>query len=129
MAYGLCSSHLPSGASMGKLVSAAVLGAIAFSVLLASALLRSQRPGPIVSLLRFAGLGLGALAVGSTMVVIDPGEVGVRHAFGYVDPTPLLPGIRIVPPWSSIERYSTREEQWPPRSDQIEQIAALSSEQ
>src|SRR3989441_11267533 len=80
----------PSGASMGKLVSAAVLGAIAFSVLLASALLRSQRPGPIVSLLRFAGLGLGALAlalaVGSTMVVIDPGEGGVRHAFGYVDP-------------------------------------------
>src|SRR5881409_3788408 len=85
MAYGLCSSYLPSGASMGKLVSAAVLGAIAFSVLLASALLRSQRPGPIVSLLRFAGLGLGALAlalaVGSTMVVIDPGEVGVRHAY------------------------------------------------
>src|SRR3989441_6340173 len=118
---------------MGKLVSAAVLGAIAFSVLLASALLRSQRPGPIVSLLRFAGLGLGALAlalaVGSTMVVIDPGEVGVRHAFGYVDPTPLLPGIRVIPPWSSIERYSTREEQWPTRSDQIEQIAALSSEQ
>src|SRR3989442_1694261 len=74
---------------MGKLVSAAVLGAIAFSVLLAAALLRSQRPGPIVSLLRFAGLGLGALAlalaVGSAMVVIDPGEVGVRHAFGYVD--------------------------------------------
>src|SRR3989449_10370281 len=133
MAYGLCSSYLPSGASMGKLVSAAVLGAIAFSVLLAAALLRSQRPGPIVSLLRFAGLGLGALAlalaVGSAMVVIDPGEVGVRHAFGYVDPTPLLPGIRVVPPWSSIERYSTREEQWPTRSDQIEQIAALSSEQ
>src|SRR5438093_10032389 len=133
MAYGLCSSYLPSGASMGKLVSAAVLGAIAFSVLLAAALLRSQRPGPIVSLLRFAGLGLGALAlalaVGSTMVVIDPGEVGVRHAFGYVDPTPLLPGIRVVPPWSSIERYSTREEQWQTRSDQIEQIAALSSEQ
>src|SRR2546427_977115 len=118
---------------MGRLVFAAVLGAIAFSVLLAAALLRSQRPGPIVSLLRFGGLGLGALAlalaVGSTMVVIDPGEVGVRHAFGYVDPTPLLPGIRVVPPWSSIERYSTREEQWPTRSDQIEQIAALSSEQ
>src|SRR5438094_354931 len=57
MAYGLCSSYLPSGASMGKLVSAAVLGAIAFSVLLAAALLRSQRPGPIVSLLRFTELG------------------------------------------------------------------------
>src|SRR2546427_6458333 len=75
---------------MGRLVFAAVLGAIAFSVLLAAALLRSQRPGPIVSLLRFGGLGLGALAlalaVGSPMVVIDPGEVGVRHAFGDVGP-------------------------------------------
>src|SRR2546427_9339019 len=100
---------------MGRLVFAAVLGAIAFSVLLAAALLRSQRPGPIVSLLRFGGLGLGALAlalaVGSTMGVIDPGEGGVRHAFGYGDPTPPLPGIPVVPPWASIERYSTPREQ------------------
>jgi len=63
------------------------------------------------------------------MVVIAPGEVGVRHAFGYVDPSPLLAGIRFVPPWSSIERYSTREEQWPTRGEQIEAIEALSSEQ
>src|SRR5439155_17566536 len=106
MAYGLCSSYLPSGASMGRLVFAAVLGAIAFSVLLAAALLRSQRPGPIVSLLRFGGLGPGAPALapagGPPMVVIDPGEVGVRHAFGHLDPHPPLPGIRLVPPWSAI---------------------------
>src|SRR6059058_732387 len=99
---------------MRKLVSAAVLLAIAFSLLLAAALLRSQRPGPVVNLLRLAGYGLAAIAlavgIGSLMVVIDPGEVGVRHAFGYVDPAPLLAGIRFVPPWSSIERYSTREE-------------------
>ena len=62
------------------------------------------------------------------MVVIDPGEVGVRHAFGYVDPGPLLAGIRLVAPWSSIERYSTREEQWPPRGEQTEAIEALSSD-
>jgi regulator of protease activity HflC (stomatin/prohibitin superfamily) len=67
--------------------------------------------------------------IGSTMVVIDPGEVGVRHAFGYVDPAPLLSGIRFVAPWSSIERFSTREEQWPTRGEQIEAIEALSSEQ
>src|SRR5436309_546601 len=36
---------------------------------------------------------------------------------------------RFVPPWSSIERYSTREEQWPTRGEQIEAIEALSSEQ
>jgi len=40
-----------------------------------------------------------------------------------------LAGIRFVPPWSSMERYSTREEQWPTRGDQIEAIEALSSEQ
>ena len=118
---------------MGKLVGGAVLLVIAFSLLLAAATVRAQRPGPIANLLRFAGYAVGALAVlfatGSAMVVIDPGEVGVRHAFGYVDPGPLLAGIRFVPPWSSIERYSTREEQWPTRGEQIEAIEALSSEQ
>jgi regulator of protease activity HflC (stomatin/prohibitin superfamily) len=118
---------------MGKLVAGGVLVAIAFSLLLAAAALRSQRPGGVVNLLRFIGLAVGAVgavvAIGSAMVVIDPGEVGVRHAFGYVDPAPLLAGIRFVPPWSSMERYSTREEQWPTRGDQIEAIEALSSEQ
>src|SRR5438876_11729880 len=105
MAYGLCSSYLPSGASMGKLVSAAVLGAIAFSVLLAAALLRAQRPGPIVSRLRFAGLDLGALALAlagrAAMLVIDPGAVGMRHAFGGCDPTLIVQGILVLPLWSS----------------------------
>src|SRR2546423_1764487 len=118
---------------MGKLVAAAVLLVIAFSILLAAATVRSQRPGPTANLLRLAGLGAAAvallLAIGSGMVVIDPGEVGVRHAFGYVDPAPLLAGIRLVVPWSVIERYSTREEQWPTHGEQIEAIEALSSEQ
>jgi regulator of protease activity HflC (stomatin/prohibitin superfamily) len=76
----------------------------------------------------FAGLGL-ALMLFSTGAVIGPGEVGVQHYFGYVNTNPLLPGIRLVYPWSSIERFSTREEQWPEQSEQVEQIAALSSEQ
>ena len=118
---------------MGKLVGGGVLLVIAFSLLLAAATVRAQRPGPISNLLRFGGYAVGVLAVllatGSGLVVIDPGEVGVRHAFGYVDPGPLLAGIRLVAPWSSIERYSTREEQWPTRGEQIEAIEALSSEQ
>src|SRR5439155_1121260 len=111
---------------MGKLVSSAVLLLIAFSLLLAAATLRSQRPGPVVNLLRLAGYVVAAIALvvgaGSLLAVIDPGEVGVRHAFGYTDPAPLLAGIRYVPPWSSIERYSTRAEQWPTRGEQIEAI-------
>ena len=118
---------------MGKLVAGAVLLFISFAVLLAAASVKSQRPGPIVSLLRFGGYAVAAAALflflGSALVVIAPGEVGVRHAFGYVDPTPLLAGIRFVVPWSEIERYSTREEQWPTRGEQIEAIEALSSEQ
>jgi len=118
---------------MGKLVGAGVLLVIAFSLLLAAATVRAQRPGPISNLLRFAGFAVGVIAAlvatGSAMVVIDPGEVGVRHAFGYVDPGPLLAGIRFVAPWSSVERYSTREEQWPTHGEQTEAIEALSSEQ
>jgi regulator of protease activity HflC (stomatin/prohibitin superfamily) len=63
------------------------------------------------------------------LVVINAGEVGVRHAFGSVDQSPLLAGIRMVTPWSSVERFSTREEQYPFSGDQVEEIAALSSEQ
>jgi regulator of protease activity HflC (stomatin/prohibitin superfamily) len=118
---------------MGKLVAGAVLLGIAFFVLLGAATLRSQRPGPVVNLLRILGLAVAVIGVlvgvGSLVVVIDPGEVGVRHAFGYVEQTPLLAGIRFVAPWSTIERYSTREEQWPTRGEQIEAIEALSSEQ
>jgi regulator of protease activity HflC (stomatin/prohibitin superfamily) len=118
---------------MGKLVAGAVLLFISFGILLAAATFKSQRPGPVVGMLRFVGYAVAVVAVlalaGSAMVVIDPGEVGVRRAFGYVDPQPLLSGIRFVVPWSEIERYSTREEQWPTRGEQIESIEALSSEQ
>jgi regulator of protease activity HflC (stomatin/prohibitin superfamily) len=58
-------------------------------------------------------VGLGFVLT-STVAVIDAGQVGVRHAFGTVDSTALLPGVRLVSPWSSIERFSTREEQFPP---------------
>jgi regulator of protease activity HflC (stomatin/prohibitin superfamily) len=70
-----------------------------------------------------------AVLLSSSVIVIDAGQVGVRHAFGTVDPHPLLPGVRFVTPWSNIERFSTREEQYPDRSDQSEQISALSREQ
>ena len=69
------------------------------------------------------------IVISSSVVVINAGQVGVRHAFGEVDPQPLLPGVRFITPWSSVERFSSREEQFPERSAQAEQISALSSEQ
>jgi regulator of protease activity HflC (stomatin/prohibitin superfamily) len=89
--------------------------------------------GKSAGILRAVSLLFTALAaifiLAALVVVVEPGEVGVKHAFGTVDPEPLLPGIHLVAPWSSVERYSTREEQFPRAGEQVETIAALSSEQ
>ncbi len=118
---------------MGQLLFGLVLLGVAFFLRLGAAAVRTEGTRPVGGLLRLLSLGaliVGALVVlGSTGVVINAGEVGVQHAFGSVSASPLLPGIRMVPPWSSIERYSTREEQYPFTGDQVEEIAALSSEQ
>jgi regulator of protease activity HflC (stomatin/prohibitin superfamily) len=71
----------------------------------------------------------GGILISSTVKIIDAGQVGVQHAFGKVYDTPLLPGIRIVWPWSYVERYSTREEQFPQAQAASEVMSALSSEQ
>ncbi len=117
---------------MGKLVFGAILLVVAFAFFAVSGATRDQAPKAAPLLRTFATLfaALGVLfAVASTIVVVGAGTVGVRHAFGHVDPAPLLPGIRVVTPWSSVERFSTREEQYPEGGDQVEEIAALSSEQ
>jgi len=119
---------------VGKLVFGAVLVVIAFVMWTANAALRAQgtrgATGTVLRTLALTLFGIGALVLlGSTAVVIDPGQVGVRHAFGYVSPQPLMPGIRFVSPWSSVERYSTREEQFPELGEQAERMDALSSEQ
>jgi regulator of protease activity HflC (stomatin/prohibitin superfamily) len=117
---------------MGQMFFGLVLLGVAFFLRLGASTVRDGAR-PVGGALRMASLGalvVGVLLlVGSTAVVINAGEVGVMHAFGSVSPNPLLPGIRVVPPWSSIERYSTREEQYPFTGDQVEEIAALSSEQ
>jgi len=119
---------------VGELVLGLVFLVVSFFVTMASAATKGQGPRPIAGVLRtvaIACLVLGALLVlGSGLVVIQPGVVGVRHAFGTVDPQPLLPGIRLVTPWSSVERFSSREEQFPELGgDERETMAALSSEQ
>ena len=115
---------------MGKLVFGGVLVVLGVVALLVGAALKGGKGSGLMRTFGILGATLGAaIAVTATMVVIDPGEVGVRHAFGTVDPVPLLPGIRFVSPWSEIERYSTREEQFPEQGEQRETMDALSSEQ
>ncbi|HLZ44090.1 MAG TPA: SPFH domain-containing protein [Gemmatimonadales bacterium] len=120
---------------MGELVFGLVLLGVAFFLRLGAATLRGETTGGrsisgILRILSYVAIAVGVITVlGATTVVINAGEVGVRHAFGSVDPKPLLAGIRFVAPWSSVERFSTREEQWPAAGAQVEEIEALSSEQ
>jgi regulator of protease activity HflC (stomatin/prohibitin superfamily) len=119
---------------MGSLMLGAAILVAAFLLFTAAAGRRSSgAPSASATLLRAGGWLLAVLGavvlVSSSVIVIDAGQVGVRHAFGEVDPRPLLPGVRVVTPWSDVERFSTREEQFPRRSDEAEQMAALSSEQ
>ena len=85
---------------MGQLVFGFALLALAFFLRLGAATVRTEgsagRPiGSTLRILSYVALFVGVLVVlGSTLVVINAGQVGVRHAFGFVDPKPLLPGIR-----------------------------------
>ena len=118
---------------MGSLMLGGAILVAAFLLFTAAAGRRASGGTAGATLLRTGAWLLTALGtvllLSSSVIVIDAGQVGVRHAFGEVDPQPLLPGVRFVTPWSSVERFSTREEQFPERSDQAEQISALSSEQ
>ena len=115
---------------MGKLLFGGVLLVVAFVLMVARS---GATPGKSSGLLRVFALLFSTIGVlfvlGALVVVIEPGQVGVKHAFGTVDMKPLLPGIHLVAPWSSIERYSAREEQFPRVGEEPEAIAALSSEQ
>src|SRR5258705_10593701 len=117
---------------MGQMFFGLVLLGVAFFLRLGASAVRSEGSRPVGGALRMASLGalvIGVLLlVGATAVVINAGEVGVQHAFGSVNATPLLPGIRMVPPGSAMGRYSTGEEQYAFTADQVEEIAALSSD-
>jgi len=117
---------------MGKLVFGAILlfAALLMAIVRASMGAGPRPSGSVIKAVAFGCLLGGiALIMSALFIVIEPGEVGVRHAFGTVDPSPLMPGVNLVTPWSSVERYSTREEQYPSAGEQVEEINALSSEQ
>jgi regulator of protease activity HflC (stomatin/prohibitin superfamily) len=118
---------------MGSIMLGVVILLVALVVRSAGAGLRTAGGKASGALVQLVSLGLVLVGIGilvsSSIKVIDAGQVGVRHAFGKVDPMPLLSGVRFVPPWSSVERYSTREEQWPTQREGVEAMDALSNEQ
>ena len=75
--------------------------------------------------LMFGGI---ALAGANTVVIVNVGEVGVRHFLGRVDPVPMGQGIHVINPLASVEIMSIREQSFP-ASGGVEQIEAQTSEQ
>lgn len=118
---------------MGALILGFILLAVGLLVRATGKSLRSSGgkvAGLVVAAVSVVLIIIGGITLaGSSVKIIDAGSVGVQHAFGRVSATPLLPGVRFVPPWSEVERYSTREEQFPPSEVDAEVMPALSSEQ
>ena len=81
---------------------------------------------------KLLGLGLMLGGVGlagvNTVVIVDVGEVGVKHFLGRVDPVPLGQGIHVINPLASVEIMSVREQSFPP-AGVVERIEAQTSEQ
>lgn len=115
---------------MTKLIIGFILLFVGLMVRKTATSVGGKLAGGLTGLASLLLIAFGAITLlGSSFVVINAGEVGVRHAFGTVSPRPLLPGIRFVPPWSEVERYSTREEQYPRGEVEAEAMPALSNEQ
>ncbi|MES2123819.1 MAG: SPFH domain-containing protein [Gemmatimonadota bacterium] len=118
---------------MGTITVGIVLLLLAFVVRVSGGSLRSAGVKASSALFSLSSMLLALVGVlvllSSSFVVIGAGQVGVRHAFGKVDPVALQSGVRFVPPWSEVERYSTREEQWPTEHTSVETMDALSNEQ
>ena len=71
------------------------------------------------------GVGLGLL---NAVILIDVGEVGVKHFLGRVSSTPLEQGVHIINPLASVEKMSIREQAFPVDGS-VERIEAQTSEQ
>ena len=75
--------------------------------------------------LMFGGVGLAGI---NTVVIIDVGEVGVKHFLGQVDEVPMGEGIHVINPLASVEIMSIREQSFPAGGG-VERIEAQTSEQ
>ena len=110
------------------------LGVLAIMVIIVGAALRTMAPGMgekggSVRLMSYLVMIFGGvLALLNAVVLINVGEVGVKHFLGSVDPVPLEQGVHIVNPFASIEKMSIREQSFPAGGG-IETIEAQTSEQ
>ena len=110
------------------------LAVLAIMVIVIGAALRVVAPslgprGGSLRLLSYLVMAFGGgLALLNAVVLIDVGEVGVKHFLGTVSPTPLDQGIHVINPFASIEKMSVREQAFPVDGG-IERIEAQTSEQ
>jgi len=110
------------------------LAVLAIFVIAVGAALRIMAPGLgarsgsarlFSYLVMIFGVGLAFL---NAVVLIDVGEVGVKHFLGNVAQAPLEQGVHIVNPFASIEKMSVREQAFP-LDGGVERIEAQTSEQ
>lgn len=69
-----------------------------------------------------------AILFASTVVLIEVGEVGVKHFLGRVDLDPLEQGVHVINPLASVEKMSIREQNFP-NDGGVERMDAQTSEQ
>ena len=82
-----------------------------------------------IRLVSYATMGMGiVVALLSTVILVNVGEVGVKHFLGSVDPIALEQGVHVINPLASIEKMSIREQAFP-EDDTVERIEAQTSEQ
>ena len=110
------------------------LAILAIMVIAVGAALRILAPGlgpkgGTVRLLSYAvmfgGIGLAFL---NAIVLIDVGEVGVKHFLGSVEDVALEQGVHIINPFASVEKMSIREQSYPAQG-QVTTMEAQTSEQ
>ena len=73
----------------------------------------------------FGGVGLAFL---NAVVLVEVGEVGVKHFLGSVEPVALEQGVHIINPFASVEKMSIREQSYPAQG-QVTTMESQTSEQ
>lgn len=110
------------------------LAILAIMVIAIGGVLRLAAPGMgkqagAGRLLSYLVMAFGVfLAFLNAVVLVDVGEVGVKHFLGRISATPLEQGVHVINPFAAVEKMSIREQAFP-RDGGVERIEAQTSEQ